>query len=45
MGVNDNPTAVPDQTGYAVYQAGKWKVAKTTFCTLVGMSGTTPKEC
>jgi hypothetical protein len=31
--------------GNAVFVDGQWKVAKTTFCTLVSLGGTTPKGC
>jgi hypothetical protein len=42
--VGGNPV-VPDQTGYVVYQNGKWKVSKTTFCTLAAMGSGTPAGC
>jgi hypothetical protein len=44
LNLDGNPV-VPDQTGYAVQQAAKWKVAKATFCTLAGMGGKTPAGC
>jgi hypothetical protein len=44
LNLDGNPV-VPDQTGYAVQQAGTWKVAKATFCTLAGMGGKTPSGC
>jgi hypothetical protein len=44
LNLDGNPV-VADQTGYAVQQAGAWKVAKTTFCTLAGMGGKTPSGC
>jgi hypothetical protein len=28
------------QTGYAVYQNGKWLVSQNTFCALIGLEGT-----
>ena len=42
--VNGEP-AVPNQTGYAVQQGGRWKVAKTTFCSLAGLGGSLPAGC
>jgi hypothetical protein len=30
---------LPGQTGYAVYQNGKWLVSQNTFCALVGLVG------
>jgi hypothetical protein len=42
--VNGQPV-VPNQTGYAVKQDGKWKVAKTTFCTLAALGGSPPQGC
>jgi len=42
--VNGQPV-VPNQTGYAVKQDGKWKVSKTTFCTLAALGGSPPQGC
>lgn len=42
--VDGNP-ALGDQTGFAVYQSDEWKVAKTTFCTLASLGGSTPEVC
>ena len=37
---NQNGSALlPGQTGYAVYQNGKWLVSQNTFCALVGLVG------
>ena len=33
------------QTGYAVLQGGKWKVADRTFCGLVALAGSRPAVC
>ena len=32
-------------TGKAVLDNGTWKVSKATFCTLIGLAGTTPPQC
>ena len=37
--------ALPNASGFAVQQNGKWKVAAKTFCTLLGLQGPTPKPC
>jgi hypothetical protein len=37
--------ALAKSDGLAVYQNGKWVVAKSTFCTLVSLGGATPKGC
>jgi hypothetical protein len=42
--VGGNPV-VPDQNGYVVHQNDKWKVSKTTFCTLAAMGSGTPAGC
>lgn len=34
-----------NQTGYAVLQGGKWKVADATLCKLVSLAGSTPSAC
>jgi hypothetical protein len=36
---------LPKSDGLAVYQNGKWVVAKSTFCTLVSLGGSTPPGC
>lgn len=36
---------VANQGGWAVKEGGIWKVAGTTFCGLVSLSGTTPPAC
>ena len=38
-------TALPQQTGAAVRQNGKWKVSDATLCKLVALGGTTPSVC
>lgn len=43
--VAGNADALPDQTGFAVYQDDTWKVANTTFCTLASLGGSTPEAC
>jgi hypothetical protein len=37
--------SLANQTGYAVLQGGKWKVADATLCALVSLAGTTPSAC
>jgi hypothetical protein len=37
--------SLKDQTGYAVLEGGKWKVADSTLCGLVSLTGTTPAAC
>ena len=37
--------SLKDQTGYAVLEDGKWKVADETLCGLVSLAGTTPPAC
>ena len=37
--------SLADQTGYAVRQDGKWKVADSTLCALVSLAGTPPAAC
>jgi hypothetical protein len=32
-------------TGTSVFQGNTWKVSKSTFCTLIGLAGTTPPQC
>ena len=38
-------SSLPQQTGTAVRQNGKWKVGFAGLCKLVGLSGTTPSAC
>ena len=37
--------SLANQTGYAVRQDGKWKVADSTLCGLVSLAGPTPAAC
>ena len=37
--------SLANQTGYAVREGGKWKVADSTLCGLVSLAGTTPPAC
>ena len=37
--------SLKDQTGYAVLEDGKWKVADETLCGLVSLAGTPPPAC
>jgi hypothetical protein len=37
--------ALPQQTGAAVRQNGKWKVADASLCKLVALQGSTPSVC
>ena len=37
--------SLKDQTGYAVLEGGKWKVADETLCGLVSLAGTPPPAC
>lgn len=37
--------AVPDQTGYAVYQDDTWKVSAATFCALTALGSGPPDAC
>ena len=41
---NGSP-ALPNASGFAVQQNGKWTVAAQTFCSLLSLSGPTPKPC
>jgi hypothetical protein len=41
----DGSPASTDQIGYAVREAGKWKVAGTTFCRLLAQQGAPPSVC
>jgi len=36
---------LPNAKGYAVRDGGEWKVAAQTFCQLLTLEGTAPKEC
>ena len=38
-------TALPKQTGFAVRENGKWKVADSSLCKLVALQGRTPSIC
>ncbi|MBF6170100.1 hypothetical protein [Nocardia blacklockiae] len=42
--IGGNPM-LPDQTGQAVKEAGKWKVATATFCALLAIQGGTSPVC
>jgi hypothetical protein len=37
--------SLANQTGYAVLEDGKWKVADSTLCGLVSLAGTPPAAC
>jgi hypothetical protein len=37
--------ALPNQTGIAVKEGGKWKVSDQSFCTLLSLQGTVPPAC
>jgi hypothetical protein len=41
----DGAPVLPNQTGYAVHEAGKWKVAGVTFCALLAAAGPLPPVC
>jgi hypothetical protein len=41
----DGKPALPNQTGYAVREDGKWKVAGATFCGLLAAQGAPPPVC
>ena len=45
LAVADDPAAVPDQTGYAVYVDGEWQVSAATFCALTAMGSGPPDAC
>ena len=36
---------LPNASGYAVDEAGRWKVAATTFCQLLTLQNAAPKQC
>ncbi|MEV5647231.1 hypothetical protein AB0L57_03175 [Nocardia sp. NPDC052254] len=42
--MNGNPV-LPDQAGQAVQENGQWKVAASTFCTLLKLQGGTAPAC
>lgn len=42
--INGSPI-LPNQSGYAVRENGKWKVAGTTFCGLLTAEGNPPAAC
>lgn len=42
--LNKSPI-LPNQTGYAIRENGKWKVAGTTFCGLLIAQGNPPSAC
>jgi hypothetical protein len=44
IAVNGTP-ALPNATGYATKQGGKWLVAKATFCALEALEGSPPAGC
>ena len=37
--------SLPNRTGYAVLQGGKWKIADSTLCALLSLTGGTPSAC
>lgn len=37
--------SLKDQTGYAVLEGGKWKIADATLCGLVSLARTAPPAC
>jgi hypothetical protein len=37
--------ALPNQTGIAVKEGGKWKVSDQSFCTLLSLQSTVPPAC
>jgi predicted cobalt transporter CbtA len=41
----DGKPTLPNQTGYAVREGGKWKVAGATFCALLAAQGAPPPVC
>jgi hypothetical protein len=44
--INQSTTpAIPHYHSATVFVGGQWKVAKSSFCKLVGYGGTTPKGC
>jgi Flp pilus assembly protein TadD len=43
--VANGSALLPNATGFAVRQNGKWLVSKTTFCTLVSLQGPKPQGC
>jgi hypothetical protein len=43
--VSFSGTSLPQQTGTAVRQSGKWKVGDASLCKLIALGGTTPSAC
>lgn len=43
--LREGSPALPNQTGYAVREGGKWKVAGATFCSLLAAQGAPPPVC
>lgn len=43
--VRDGSPALANQTGYAVLEDGKWKVAGATFCNVLATQGAVPPVC
>ncbi|HNJ98346.1 MAG TPA: hypothetical protein PLV13_09490 [Ilumatobacteraceae bacterium] len=41
----DGVLTVPDNTGYAVWSDGRWKVSERTFCSLAILSDPTISDC
>lgn len=41
----DGDLMVPDNTGYAVWSDGRWKVSERTFCSLAVLSDPTISDC
>lgn len=41
----DGTASQPNQTGYAVHEDGRWKVAGATFCRLLAAQGAPPPVC
>jgi hypothetical protein len=37
--------ALPNQTGVAVMEGGRWKVSDQSFCTLLSLQGAVPPAC
>ena len=44
LSVGGSPT-LPNTSGFAVKEGGKWKVSAQTFCALVSLAGTPPAVC
>lgn len=41
----DGSPPLPNQTGHAVHEDGRWKVAGATFCALLATQGALPQVC